>query len=469
VKQKKATRNKSKGQSKDTTKNWKNKAILRRKEIERLNKRNKELIISRNGWKEKYKNQQKDFGVSSVSTSNLEKRKGGKAYGHQYNLRLIILVVELYKYGGMSLRSCRHSLSCIFVCLGLDSRIPSHNSIRNWICKCGIHRVNNCTSSREDHMIIVDESITFGSEKMLLILGIPPSKMSKEKSLSHSDMSVLYVGASKEWKGEDIKAEIEKIRKHKKIRYVVSDEGSNLRKAYKLLNLSHIEDCTHIMANYLKRIYGNDADFETFRKLIGKLRRDWNLSKTKSKYMPPTMRGKMRFANIFPCISWAKKTLDGWDDLSEEVQGSLSFLKEKTDFISSLIEVEIIFKLVCKKLKNKGFGKIQKQEILKELSGMEVREKSSVFIKNCKSYLDNLTIKSELLKEDHLLCSSDIIESYFGKFKFKVNPNSRSGLTEFIFTVATFGQSFSEQEAKQAMESIKCKDLKLYRNKTRAA
>ncbi|MFT5646511.1 MAG: hypothetical protein ACI976_001193, partial [Aureispira sp.] len=31
------------------------------------------------------------------------------------------------------------------------------------------------------------------------------------------------------------------------------------------------------------------------------------------------------------------------------------------------------------------------------------------------------------------------------------------------------GQSFSEQEAKQAMESIKCKDLKLYRNKTRAA
>jgi hypothetical protein len=298
-------------------------------------------------------------------------------------------------------------------------------------------------SSREEHIIFVDES--------------------------HDDISVLYVGANKEWKAEQIKAELEKIERDKKISYVVSDQGCNLRKAYKLLNISHIEDCTHIMANYLKRIYKNDADFEMFRKLIGKLRRDWNLSKTKSKYMPPTMRGKMRFANIFPCISWAKKMLDGWDDLSAEVQESLSFLKEKNDFINSLIEVELIFKLVCQKFKNKGFGKLQKQEILKELSGMEVREKSSVFIKNCKSYLDNLTIKSELLKEDHLLCSSDIIESYFGKFKVKVNPNSRSGLTEFIFTVATFGKSFSKQEAKQAMESIKCKDLKLYRNKTRAA
>ncbi len=321
----------------------------------------------------------------------------------------------------------------------------------------------------EEYVIFVDESITFGSEKILLILGVSEDKISRERSLSHNDMSVLYVGSSQEWKGEQIKAEIEKIGAQETIKYVVSDQGTNLQKAYKLLNYSHIEDCTHILANYLKRIYERDEDFETFRKLIGKLRRDWNLSKTKSRYMPPTMRGKMRFANIFPCIIWAKKTLADWDNLSEEVQNSLVFLKENADFIQSLIEVEKIFKLVCTKLKNEGFGELQKQEILKEFSEMKAGDKSSIFIKNCEDYLDNLTTKSKFLNQDHLLCSSDIIESYFGKFKAKVNPNNRSGLTEFIFTVATFGQSFSRQEAKQAMQSIKIKDLKLYKNKARAA
>jgi hypothetical protein len=38
-----------------------------------------------------------------------------------------------------------------------------------------------------------------------------------------------------------------------------------------------------------------------------------------------------------------------------------------------------------------------------------------------------------------------------------------------MYVVAAFGQSFSEEEAKQAMQSIKCKDLKQYRNKARAA
>ncbi len=462
MKQTKKTRNQPERQDKDRANRWKAKAISRRKENEKLRKRIKELTQSREGWKKKYQ-----LRKTRLSTPSF--LEGEKARHHQYSLSLIVLVIELYKYGGMSLRSCRHSLSCLLVCLGTVGRIPSHNSLRNWICKCGIYRVKNQPVTSEEQVIFVDESITFGSEKILLILGVPKSKISRDRSLSHNDVSVLYVGFSQEWKGEQIKVKIENIAQRSPINYIVSDQGTNLRKAYKSLIYSHIEDCTHILANYLKRIYERDEDFETFRKLIGKLRRDWNLSKSKSKYMPPAMRGKMRFANIFPCVNWVKKIIADWDNLSEEVQERLVFLKEKTEFIQSLVEAEKIFKLVCKKLKNEGFGEEQKQEILKEFSEMETGEKGSIFIKNCKEYLDNLSTKSKLLNQDHLVCSSDIIESYFGKFKAKVNPNNRSGLTEFIFTIATFGQSFSTQEAKQAMQSIKIKDLKSYRNNARAA
>lgn len=439
-------------QLEDSKNKWKAKAIARGKENICLKKRNKEILQSRSNLKVKYKALQKLLKKSSTLD-------GEKAAKHHYSLKIIVLIIALYKYGGMSLRSCRHSLCCMFLCLGLSTKVPSHSSIRNWLCKCGMYRIENSTPVKGGYVVYIDESISFGSEKMLLILGVPVEQIPKDRSLSHEDMTILFVGASQEWKGEHIKEELVKVAVKHPIEYVVSDNGNNLRKAYKLLNYTHIEDCTHVLANYLKRIYGEQEEFELFKKLIGQLRRDWNLSKTNSQYMPPAMRAKMRFANIFPCVKWAKKMLVQWDDLSQEVQQKLIFLKEHKAFIQSLIEVEIIFKTLCDKLKNKGFGVAQKQEVLEQFAKVIPTQNASTFMDNCKEYLDNLTLKSEMLNYKHLLCSSDIIESFFGKFKTKVNPNSRSGLTEFVFTIATFGATFSTQEVKQALESIQCKDL----------
>lgn len=458
----KKTGNRSKDQSKIRNNKWKNKAIARRKELEKLRRENRDLRISRESWKAKYKS-------TKTSRKKVSFESGQKATGHQYSLALVVLIVELYKYGGMSLRSCRHSVGCMLVCMGLSSRIPSHTSIRNWLCKCGVYRVKSQANESGDYVIYVDESITFGSEKILLILGIAKERMTFVNALTHEDVEVLYVGIRKEWKAECIEEMLNKVSKDKRILYAVSDEGRNLIKAYKLLNYSHIKDCTHKLANYIKRLFEKDKLFESFRKLIGKLRQAWNLSKTKSEYMPPSMRGKLRFANIFPCVNWAKKRLSQWDNLPEEIQGSLSFLKENSDFIQSLIEVEMIFKTVCQKLKKEGFGVIQKEEILATLAKLEVGQKAGIFMNNCKEYLEELTEQSRTLGYKNLLCTSDIIESYFGKFKTKINSNNRSGLTEFIFTIATFGRSFSRQEAKQALETIQCKQLKSYVNKARAA
>ena len=177
--------------------------------------------------------------------------------------------------------------------------------------------------------------------------------------------------------------------------------------------------------------------------------------------MPPTMRGKMRFANIFPCVEWAKQCLSNWENLSSEVQNRLMFLREKQAFITSLVEVSVVFKTVCAPLKNKGFGTPQKLSILATLEALKGEPETTIFIGNCKTYLDNLSKKSQELDQPHLLCSSDIIESFFGKFKTKINPNSRSGLTEFIFTIANFSQPFSVKEIKEALENVKLKDLKM--------
>ena len=460
MKQTKIPENPSRGQDKDTAKSWKNKAISRSAENAGLRKRIKELTASRDEWRKKCGELKAEL-VEQPKSVALE---GEKARCHQYSTAMVALTLELHKYGAMSLRSCRHSVGCMLVSLGLSERVPSHNTIRNWLCKGGLHRIKSGQSVRGVYVLYVDESIVFGSEKILLILGIPVDKIPHDRAVIHSDMEVLFVGASAEWKAEHIEIELEKIAQQKEIIYIVSDEGNNLRKAYKSMNYTHIEDCTHILANHLKRLYNTDIDFEAFRKLIGDLRKCWNLSKANSQYMPPTMRGKMRFANIFPCVAWAQRLLVEWAHLPELVREKLAFLKEKEAFITSLGCIATVFKTVCSTLKNEGFGEAQQASIstdLAQVSASNSDTKTTTFIGNCNDYLAHLGAKSKLLNITHLLTSSDIIESFFGKFKTKINTNNRSGLTEFLFTIANFSTSFSLQETKKALETIKLKDLKL--------
>jgi hypothetical protein len=472
VKESKITKNPSEGQGKGNAKSWKNKALSRRDENAFLQQRVKELTASRDKWKNKYETLKAE-PATSVALG------GEKARCHQYSTATVALTLELHKYGAMSLRSCRHSVGCMLVSLGLSERVPSHTTIRNWLCKGGLHRIESGQSVGGEYVVYVDESIVFGSEKILLILGIPVAKIPQDRAVIHSDMEVLFVGANAEWKAEHIEAELEKIAQKKQIIYTVSDEGNNLRKAYKSLNYTHIEDCTHILANHLKRLYSTDADFEAFRKLIGDLRKRWNLSKANSQYMPPTMRGKMRFANIFPCVAWAQRQLAEWANLPELVREKLAFLKEKEAFITSLGCISKVFKTVCSTLKNEGFGVTQQASIATDLdqilastatdidqaSATTADTKTTTFIANCSDYLGNLDAKSKILNTTHLLASSDIIESFFGKFKTKINKNNRSGLTEFLFTIANFSQSFSLQETKKALETIKLKDLKLQKKR----
>lgn len=454
MKHQKQKRTKSKGQVKNTENSWKTKAIERAKIISQQKKRILELEHSRDLWQSKYK--AKPLGDCLHFDSN-------KAKHHQYPLLVILWIMQMQNYGVMSLRSCRHCVSSLYLILNLSGRVPSHGSIRNWLCKHGIYRLQDSYNSPKKRVLYVDESIVLGGEKILLILGIPVDKISFEGSVKHQDVEVLHVSSQKEWKAESIVPILTKIGRNGGISYIVSDQGTNLTKAYNLCQYTHIEDCTHILANLLKKIYERYPLFETFRKLIGEARKKWFLNKENSQYMPPSMRGKMRFANIFPCVDWAKKQLDNWSNLDESITDFLVFLKEQEAFIEELVEQSKIFKMVCSVLKNKGFSEVERSTIFKELSIQTAHKNVSVFTENILEYLDNLTRKSIDVGEKSILCSSDIIESFFGKFKQKINPNCPHKLTEFMFTIANFSGNFNENELQKALESIKIKDLKKYK------
>jgi hypothetical protein len=150
VKRSKKTRKSNTGPYKYTDNTWKSKAIFRGKENTKLRKRIKELTISRDSWKQKHKELKKYIKKEDLLSGKL-------AIKHHYSLEIVALVLQLYSSGNMSLRSCRHSLICMFLSLGLSGKISSHSSIRNWLCKCGHYRVKASRLEEEKYVAYVDE------------------------------------------------------------------------------------------------------------------------------------------------------------------------------------------------------------------------------------------------------------------------------------------------------------------------
>jgi len=59
-----------------------------------------------------------------------------------------------------------------------------------------------------------------------------------------------------------------------------------------------------------------------------------------------------------------------------------------------------------------------------------------------------------------IICTSDIIESAFGKYKNYINNNPMVGITDLSLTMAAFTCKLKDNEIKEAMETVKVIDLK---------
>lgn len=450
--------------AKISAKKWKIKAIERNKIIHLQAKRILELEQSRELWKFRFKELKNSLALGQQNVSNLGATKQ-VAKGHSYHLILVLFCVKYLSYGAQSFRGCVHSLVCINLCFRLGfSKIPSHTTIRNWACKMGYYRVHQeVAKSEELWLILIDESISLGNEKILLVLGMPLSKVSFEKSLNLSDLRVLSMEIRKSWTGEDINLVLQKVSKNYPIGYIISDCGNNLKKSYVLGSHLHIPDITHNMANILASLYEKDPVFIAFCKECGLLRQRWVLSK-KSKFIPPAVRNKLRFANVFGIILWAKNLLDIWETLSKEIQKELSFLQENKVFLEEFYQVQSQSLALQKLLKEEGYSGENHKKVVKLLKKDEQKTsvKYTIFKQKTEEYLDILAVK----KPENLLkihCSSDSIESAFGKLKQKINPNSSRQMTVFVLTLASIGSAYSEEEVKKGLEMVKEKDLKNYR------
>lgn len=361
---------------------------------------------------------------------------------------------------------------------GALGKIPTHQSVFNWLMKAGIvEYFDACGKLRgKEYAIVIDESITVGSQKLLLILGIP-AQHKGDKALSHKDAVVLAMAVSPSWKAGDIEREIARIKSRIGYapEYVVSDNGRSLCKGVELLGLSHHKDISHSMGILLEAEYKDRADFKQLTDIMGKKKLSLHLTGS-AFLLPPNQRAISRFMNFSWWVEWAYYLKKHFDRLHAKDKVRFSFILEYQSLIDELHTVMDCINFVSARLKRGGLSEfwadtcsfyVKKTLVESDTVSFDGAKRIGVGIMK---YIER---EKALLKsrEDCHNISSDIIESTFGVYKYIQSYNKLNGVTSLILTIPLLC-IFQKKEdrklspVKEKLEAARMADLKDWKQMT---
>jgi hypothetical protein len=330
-----------------------------------------------------------------------------------------------------------------------------------WVKKLGYCCLTVEKEKADDWILIFDESIGTGKETMLLILAIRRSKIDFTRPLRTQDMIPVVVKSRESWTGETICAEIEYCKQQLgNIIYATTDGSCTLKKALRLAQIPNVYDLTHAIAIMLEKLYKKDDVFTTLTKDMSLMRFRLCCSQY-AHIMPPNQRSKSRFLNLEIISKWGTKSIN--------VLNNKEITKEEKDLLLGIVklepyilEMQNIMNTVEKLsvlLKHNGLNQVTYTACLEILEPSQNSPKQQMFKQLFIEYLDN-NIKQISAKKETLMCTSDIIETIFGRYKNELNQNQMNGITDMALIIPAITSSLTEDEIMKAIDNCTAKQIK---------
>lgn len=371
---------------------------------------------------------------------------------------IISLALTLINKSGISYRAVPKVFKALNETLDLNFKIPTHSTVLVWMKKQGVSNFKEKSFFEGNKwFLIIDESIQFGNKKLMAVMAVLASSVT-DKALTYLDLIPLVLKSSTSWKAQQIKQEIINSIDVKDVEYVVCDNGNNLKSTCSILNLPHVEDVNHKISGFIKKVYEKDAVFEGYIKHLSSLRGKSSLSNV-AHLVPPNQRAMSRFMNLTPLFVWGKKTLNLIQNqkLNKYELEKISFLLNYEAFITDTLLILNTLNWGQKRLKTNHFNHVQISECLTELKKLQSPKGLSI-VEEITKYFEATTAKFDTNKK--IVCSSDILESCFGKYKEVVKLNKTIGVSDICLSISCLTNNLNLKELKKTLESIKIKDVK---------
>lgn len=351
----------------------------------------------------------------------------------------------MYVYMGCSSRQVQKGfeLANLLFC-NIVGKVPSHQVVLDWVIKCGfsVSKEDNEKYSLSEvngklekgYSLIIDNSIGNSNQEIHLELACP-SKYPGHP-LTSSDVQVVNVEVGKKWDGDKVKECLSetKARLDGNLDYVTSDNGRNLGRACRDISIPQHHDISHTFGVYLQRVYEKDSEYKAFCNGISNARK--YLHTEICGILPPAQRSIARFMNEFERVDWARAVRDNLFLLPPRAEFVFGFVERMGAFIDEMAEVMDWYRYLLKLCKENGLSRKTAKECRRYIHehfivGVErQRQLGELLI----AYFNQ---EESLLESDdavHNICT-DIIESTFGSFKFRIIQNHYSGFTPLVLLI----------------------------------
>ena len=355
--------------------------------------------------------------------------------------------------------------------------VPDASSVVNWVARAGLGYLDALKPSTDQWVAIIDTSISYGKDKMLVCLRVPLEHFLVHKcavSLEHIECVGLVIKSS--WNGQEICSALHTIfTKVGAPLFIVKDQGADLKAGVRLLKnmmpgIRSVRDIGHVAALLLKKSYAENSVYKKFLKMVDVARA--RLCHAELAFLrPPKIRAKGRFQSISRLVKWAEKMCEltkgagsvEETDIRFKLREVLPGIRSMRFFFARFSRDCSVFDAVLGILKNQGLNQTTNKicrDKLKELP------RYSKIRKGLEAWLtETMSLQCRLgIGQTPLLVSSDILESLFGVTKSIIErtPSPEFG-TLSLATPLLCGEQ-DHRKIAEAMQRCSQKSLTKWKN-----
>jgi hypothetical protein len=355
---------------------------------------------------------------------------------------------------------------------GVDD-VPCANTGRMWLLRLGLYELQRKKPAAEDWVYIFDHTVQMGPLKVLIIVGIRLSTWEARGRgpLEHKDLTVLDVTPMERSSGDAVEARLRAVAATTGVpRQIVSDGGTDLAKGIKQYQkeypaVSRVYDIKHKMALLLKARLDGDPRWTKFLNAVNQARARVTLTGLAA-LAPPNLKVKARYMNLPPLIRWGLATLRILDDRPKQLPlaadpetlreklGWLSQYREALYHWSVLLEIADI---ADRYVRAEGYHAGAAAALEEQLSGLAINACAHTMQTEVIQFVSRQSAQAR--PEEHLIGSSEVLESLIGRYKRLQGTQSAGGVTPLVLAVGAMVLDLTTSILGQALSAIRVRDV----------
>jgi hypothetical protein len=378
--------------------------------------------------------------------------EGAPVAGHQFGAKLMALFADLVLKAATSQRAAAAVLEIVAPYIPGLKRVPCANSGRMWLMRLGLYELLREKEAADDWVWIMDHTVQLGPWKCLVIVGVRLSAWRrKEGPLEHEDLTLLNLTPMEQSTGKAVAAQLQETRERTGIvpAAVLSDEGAELKSGMALFregspevrDVPHVHDIKHKVATILKKELHDDKTWQSFVTRTNRTKLQVTLTQL-AFLVPPSLKNKARYMNLDTLVQWGCRVLAYMDDPCDfpgqtvdhkKLRQKLGWLRDYRRPLAAWAELLEVGVRAETYIRREGYHAGAAEELETELLPL-ARTPASLRLKT-----GLLTFLTEQAKDlppgQHLLGSSEVLESLLGKYKRIQGTHSKGGMTGSLLNI----------------------------------